>query len=89
MSEDPSPPGPGVVIKLFGAMLMALGGLIALLSGLCSLAFLAAMLRSFSQNVGSGQGAMSALPVVLLFGGVPFAAGIGLIIVGRFVYRGR
>jgi hypothetical protein len=55
---------------LLGGILLAVGILIAGVSGLCSLAVLVGSGGEFS---GSGM-----LPVVLLFGGIPFAIGAGL-----------
>jgi hypothetical protein len=55
--------------QLLGGILLAVGILIAGVSGLCSLVVL------FS----SGEfGGLSMLPAVLLFGGAPFAIGAGI-----------
>jgi|KBSMisStaDraftv2_1062788.scaffolds.fasta_scaffold603710_2 hypothetical protein len=55
--------------EVFGGILMAAGILIAGASGLCSLFVL------FS---GGEFGGMSMLPLVLLIGGIPLAAGAGI-----------
>jgi hypothetical protein len=60
--------------QVFGGILIAIGVLIAGGSGLCSLMVL------FSSGEMSGFGMW---PAVLLFGGVPFAAGVGMIFAGR------
>ena len=64
---------------LFGGILLAIGGLISLLTGLCSAYFLVMFLSS------DGGGAM--LPLVLLIGGIPFAIGLGLLFWGRWLLR--
>lgn len=51
---------------IFGGILLAAGILVAGGSGLCSLAML------FDGGIGSSQ---QMLPLVLLFGGIPFAVG--------------
>lgn len=61
--------------KLMGGILLAIGILIAGASGLCSSVFLIGSLGS--------PGTLGILPAVLLFGGPPFAAGVGLIVGGR------
>lgn len=80
MSEKPS-----AVRRYFGAMLMAIGGLIAVLSGLCSLTFLAFVLW----NAASGGGrtviadVVQMLTLMLAFGGIPFGVGLGVFFWGR------
>jgi len=69
------------VAKLFGAMLMAVGVLIAGLAGLCSAAMIVMMINQPS-------GAASALPLVATFGGVPIVIGVGIFIGGRALWRG-
>lgn len=69
------------VAKLFGAMLMAVGVLVAGLAGLCSAAMIVMMIVQPS-------GAASALPLVLGFGGGPIAVGVGIFIGGRALWRG-
>jgi hypothetical protein len=62
--------------RLFGGLLIAVGIVIAGASGLCSLFFLIGSLTSIS-NLGA----------VLLFGGPPIAAGVGLVFAGRALIR--
>ena len=88
--SDPSRTGPSVVAKLFGALLMAVGGLITTLCGLCSAAILVAAIANatkqpnlFAQNIGGS------LVMVLLFGGVPIAFGVGVFLWGLALYRGQ
>lgn len=64
---------------LMGGILLAVGILIMGTSGLCSAVFL---ISAFGQS-GSGE----LLPLVLLFGGLPFAAGVGLLLGGRALIR--
>lgn len=66
---------------LFGGILLAIGALIAGASGLCSLAVLFSAGRSAPAVWGSG------LIMVLIFGGIPFAIGVGLIYAGRALIR--
>ena len=89
MNENPyAEPGP--VVKLFGAMLMAVGGLIAVLSGLCSLAFLGPVIVNVIQQPNlNAQSAMVALPWVLIVGGIPIGVGVGIFVIGRHLFRGR
>lgn len=70
--------------RLFGAILMAVGGLIALLSGSCTL-----LVMGFGafDNASAGE-LLSVLPLALLFGAPPFAVGAGLFIWGRSLFRG-
>jgi hypothetical protein len=76
--------------RFIGAGLMALGGLVALLSGLCSLGVLATPF--FDNYSARGEAAMrelmSIVAMVAIFGGVPFAVGLGLFFLGRAVRRG-
>jgi hypothetical protein len=66
--------------QVFGGILLAVGILIAGASGLCSLVVLGSML-------GNSADAMAGLPMVLLFGGVPFAIGLGLFFLGRSMLK--
>jgi hypothetical protein len=69
---------------LFGGILLAVGILIAGASGLCSLYML------FSSDVfrsGSGGELLSMLPLILLFGGPPFAIGVAIAFGGRSLIR--
>jgi len=60
--------------QMFGGILMAVGILIAGASGLCSLAVLFG---------GMGGSDMSMFPLVLLFGGPPFALGAAMAYAGH------
>lgn len=62
---------------LLGGLLMAIGILIAGASGLCSAALFVSDLGSAAQMA----------PLVMLFGGIPFALGIALIFGGRALIR--
>jgi hypothetical protein len=70
--------------RFFGGLLLGLGILIATLSGLCSLYFAFLFLVDGSGGVGD---IWSAIGVVLLFGGIPFLIGFGLIFAGRVILR--
>jgi hypothetical protein len=76
------------VAKLFGALLMAVGGLIAVLSGLCSLAFLGTMIQNLVQHPGQSGQIVGLLLAVLFFGGTPIGVGVGLVVIGRHLLRG-
>jgi hypothetical protein len=64
-----------MLMSLFGGLLIAAGILIAGASGLCSLAMLVSGVRNPS-------GLIAGVPVVLLFGGIPFGIGIFLVLAG-------
>jgi hypothetical protein len=64
--------------KLLGGILLAAGILIGGASGLCTLVFLVMGLSE-----GINQYTLSMLPAVLVVGGIPLAAGIGLFFGGR------
>ena len=66
--------------QLGGAILLAVGILIAGASGLCSIA----ILFSSGGELGSGLGM---LPLVAIVGGIPFAAGTGIALAGRGLIR--
>jgi len=66
--------------SLFGGILLAVGILVAGLSGLCSLAFLV-------MGLSEPSGAADFLPMVLLIGGIPFLIGLGLFFAGRSLLR--
>lgn len=78
------PKQPSQVAVFFGFLLMAVGGLIALTAGACSVMVLASM-----GTAGSWDGLPGLLMSVLVFGGVPFAAGAGLVIIGRYISKRR
>ncbi|HEU5067060.1 MAG TPA: hypothetical protein VFT61_02590 [Sphingomicrobium sp.] len=64
--------------RLFGGILLAMGILIAGASGLCSLTIL------FGS---SGMTGFGMFPLVLLFGGIPFAVGAAIAFGGRALLR--
>lgn len=67
-------------MKVLGGILLAIGILVAGLSGLCSLTMLVGLGTSGSEGLGIA-------PVVLLFGGIPFAGGLALAYAGRSILR--
>ncbi|WP_304178121.1 hypothetical protein [Phenylobacterium aquaticum] len=77
------------VHRYFGAMLMAVGGLIAVLSGLCSLSFLALVI--WNAITGGGRTVIAdvgqMLTLMLAFGGIPFVVGLGVFFWGRRLRR--
>lgn len=76
--------GPGhAVAKLFGALLMAVGGLMAGLCGLCSAGTLIAAISDGNNGIGTGPSMMLAL----IFGAPPIAIGTGLFLWGRSLWR--
>jgi hypothetical protein len=66
--------------SFFGGLLLAVGILVAGVSGLCSLVLLV---------VGATEpsGLADILPIVLPVGGIPFAVGLGLFFLGRSMIR--
>jgi hypothetical protein len=70
--------------QLIGGILIAVGILIAGASGLCSLYM---VVSSDMYRSGATAELLSMLPLVLLFGGIPFAIGLGLVFSGRSVIR--
>jgi hypothetical protein len=71
-------------MKFFGGLLMAIGILIATLSGLCSVWFL---VMSLAPTGGGEFSGMGMLPLIALIGGVPFVTGLGLFFGGRAMVR--
>lgn len=65
--------------EVFGGILIAVGILIAGASGLCSLAVLF--------GGGFARESLSMFPLVLMIGGIPFAAGVGIAFGGRALIR--
>jgi len=66
--------------SLLGGILLAVGVLVAGLSGLCSLVFL-------GMGLTEPSGMVDMLPMVLLVGGIPFLIGLGLFFGGRALLR--
>jgi len=64
--------------RFLGGLLMAVGGLIALLCGMCTLVFL---------NNSWASEALIALLASLVLGGIPSAVGVALFLLGRSIYR--
>lgn len=67
--------------QVFGAMLMAVGILIAGASGLCSLMILGG---GIAQGL---EGVIDVTLVVFFFGGIPFGIGLGMFFGGRALVR--
>jgi len=96
--EPQSQDGDRMVLQLFGAFLMAVGGLIVLLSGLCSLGVLGATVAGFVRsgrahpsNPGEVSmlisGSVTMMFAVAIFGGVPILCGVAVFLWGRGLYR--
>ncbi|CAN5439280.1 hypothetical protein BH10PSE14_BH10PSE14_25320 [soil metagenome] len=68
--------------QFFGGLLLAIGILIMTGSGLCTVVVIGMGLSSM--KIGE---ALSALPLPLIVGGVPFAIGLGLFFLGRNLSR--
>lgn len=82
---------PEPVQKLFGAALMAIGGLIAALSGACTLLVIGVTLFSMVQNPANLElmltGVFSGALVVAIVGGTPIVVGILIFRWGWGLYR--
>jgi hypothetical protein len=86
-TDQPSPKrGGNPVVKLFGAMLMAVGGLIATLCGLCSLGFIGWGIVSSVGQV-NGEQALVYLVPILIIDAIPIGIGVLLFLGGRSLYR--
>ena len=87
---EPSQTPPNAPRRFFGALLMAVGGLLAGLSGLCTLGGIVVM-TTVAQGEG-GPNWISALPAMigmpLMFGALPIALGLALFFWGRSLRRG-
>jgi hypothetical protein len=70
--------------RLGGSIMMGAGIMIAGLSGICSVAFAIMALASSGVTLGL---ALQGLMVIGVFGGIPFAIGIGLFLAGRSIVR--
>lgn len=70
------------VAKLFGALMMAVGGLIVGLCGLCTAGFLVMTGKS------DPSGAVGLLVIAAIFAGIPIAVGVFIFIGGRNLWRG-
>jgi hypothetical protein len=69
-----------------GSLLMAGGGILALLCGLCTI-----VVGSEARNLGNvrGGGLMAVLPPMLFFGGIPMAVGVAIFLRGLSIYHER
>ncbi|MEO7688703.1 MAG: hypothetical protein ABIS51_05405 [Sphingomonas sp.] len=70
--------------KFFGGLLMAIGILIATLSGLCSAFFL---VMTLGDTNGAQFGDAPMLLMIAVIGGLPFMSGVGLFFWGRWLLR--
>ena len=77
--EIEKPMGSGLK-KFFAVLLITVGGLIAGLCGLCTLVFA-------TSDMGGRSGIGPMAPIALVIGGIPTAIGVGLIFLGRAMYR--
>jgi len=68
--------------QFFGGLLLAIGILIMTGSGLCTLWIIGAGVSSMTLGE-----ALSALPIPLIVGGIPFAIGLGMFFWGRALLR--
>jgi len=85
--SDPDRPGQRIV----GAMLMAVGGMVAALCGLCSALFLAQTIPHVLDGRPGElepQSIPDAIVTVALVGGIPVLIGAGLFWLGWRLYRG-
>jgi hypothetical protein len=89
--SDPKPPQSGRPASwFFGAALMALGALMVVLSGLCSLVAFVSFAGSTSHSGGNlGPALIGSGMTLAVFGGIPIAVGVGLFLVGRNLCRQR
>ena len=69
--------------RFLGGLLIAVGGLIATLSGLCSFGFVAMSLGSAFDGPAVLTNLLLGGVLVGLFGGLPFMFGVALIVAGR------
>lgn len=74
--------------RFFGGLLIAVGALIATLSGLCSFGFVAMTLGTALKGPGVMSNLLAGVVMVGLVGGLPFTVGVALIIAGRAALRG-
>ena len=83
-----TPPAASPVRRFLGALLIAVGGLIAALSGLCSVVFLGALVVDLVRDPASMDSAVwPSLILLLVVGGLPLAIGVGLVFWGRALRR--
>ena len=72
--------------QVIGALLLGVGILIAGASGLCSLVVFGSFMAEWSAD-GGMQEFMSAIPALAIVGGIPFASGVGLFVLGRHLLK--
>ena len=72
----------------FGGLFLVIGGLIAILSGGCTLLFIIVFLNEALASGKDLSAFFDVLWVPLLFGGIPFIAGVILFWIGRLI-RGK
>jgi len=73
------------VERFLGGLLFAAGALMSTLSGLCTGGLLLSWLPTLFVQPSN---ALASLLILAVFGGVPFAAGVGLIVAGREMFLG-
>jgi hypothetical protein len=74
--------------KLIGGILLAVGTLIAGVSGICTLVVVGSSLASPNEWTGGGaSGLFGSFMIVLIVGGIPFLLGLGLFLLGRRMLR--
>ena len=74
--------------KFLGGLLVAVGALIATLSGLCSFGFVAMTIGTALKGPAVLSNLLIGFVMVGVFGGVPFAVGVAAVIAGRAAFRG-
>ena len=75
------------VARFFGLILMTIGGLIAGLSGLCTLGWVGFLYLSVAPAYGSTNGVDSLMTTTFVVGGLPILFGVGLFLIGRWLCR--
>lgn len=76
-------------VTFAGALLTAAGVLVAMLTGLCSLTMLAPSVRAVLHGTAPSSSLTPAFVLVGLFGGVPFMAGVAMVVAGLRLLRER
>ena len=72
-------------MKIFlGGLIIAIGILVAGASGLCSFYMVT---TSDTYRTGSTSELLSMLPMIAIFGGLPFLAGVAMVFGGRSIIR--
>ena len=81
MSDDKVHEAARASKRLLGGLLMAVGGMIALLCGLCTLGF------GYLMVAQPGDGGLTLLIIPLIVGGTPTGLGVVVFLIGRSIYR--